>query len=74
MGFNFIIYPVAAMAASATALNAAYQHLLEGEPDGARVSFQELSAWSASRKIISKRLRLWRKAAMVRVILGAIHD
>lgn len=43
MGFNFIIYPVAAMAASAAALNAAYQHLLEGEPDGARVSFQELS-------------------------------
>ena len=43
MGFNFIIYPVAAMAASATALNAAYQHLLDGEPDGARVSFQELS-------------------------------
>jgi hypothetical protein len=31
------------MAASATALNAAYQHLLEGEPDGVRVSFQELS-------------------------------
>lgn len=43
MGFNFIIYPVAAMAASAAALNASYQHLLEGEPDGARVSFQELS-------------------------------
>ena len=43
MGFNFIIYPVAAMAASAAALNAAYQHLLEGEPKGARVSFQELS-------------------------------
>ena len=43
MGFSFIIYPVAAMAASTAALNAAYQHLLEGEPDGARVSFQELN-------------------------------
>ena len=43
MGFNFIIYPVAAMTASAAALNAVYQHLLEGEPKGARVSFQELS-------------------------------
>jgi 2-methylisocitrate lyase-like PEP mutase family enzyme len=43
MGFSFIIYPVAAMAASAAALNAAYQHLLEGGPDGARVGFQELN-------------------------------
>ncbi|HAT08215.1 MAG TPA: carboxyvinyl-carboxyphosphonate phosphorylmutase [Rhodobiaceae bacterium] len=43
MGFNFIIYPIAAMAASAAALHAAYQHLLDGEPSGQRVSFQELS-------------------------------
>jgi len=43
MGFNFIIYPVAAMAASAAALQAAYQHLLTGDPRGERVSFAELS-------------------------------
>lgn len=43
MGFNFIIYPVAAMAASAAALQAAYQHLLTGDPKGERVSFAELS-------------------------------
>ena len=43
MGFNFIIYPVAAMAASAAALDVAYQHLRDGEPSGQRVSFQELS-------------------------------
>ena len=43
MGFNFIIYPVAAMTASAAALQAAYQSLRDGETTGKRVSFQELS-------------------------------
>ena len=43
MGFNFIIYPVAAMAASAAALNTAYRQLRDGEPIGERASFQELS-------------------------------
>lgn len=43
MGFNFIIYPVAAMAASAAALDVAYKQLLEGSLDGERVSFQKLS-------------------------------
>ena len=43
MGFNFIIYPVAAMAVATASLQQAYQQLLRGDVSQARVTFKELS-------------------------------
>ena len=43
MGFSFIIYPVAAMAASAAALETAYRQLTDNDMETARVSFDRLS-------------------------------
>lgn len=42
MGFNFIIYPVAPLAAAAAALNAAYDALKTGDGETDRVSFNRL--------------------------------
>lgn len=44
MGFSFIIYPVAAMAATAASLHHVYAELAEGDVAQERVSFQQLSA------------------------------
>ena len=43
MGFNFIIYPVAAMAVAAASLQESYQQLMDGDVSTARVTFKELS-------------------------------
>lgn len=43
MGFNFIIYPVAAMAVAAASLQESYQQLMDGDVSTARVTFIELS-------------------------------
>ena len=43
MGFSFIIYPVAAMAATAASLHHVYAELAEGDVVQERVSFQQLS-------------------------------
>ena len=43
MGFNFIIYPVAAMAVAAASLQESYQQLMDGDVSTARVTFNELS-------------------------------
>ena len=43
MGFSFIIYPVAAMAAAAASLQHVYAQLAEGDITQERVSFQQLS-------------------------------
>ena len=43
MGFNFIIYPVAAMAVAAASLQESYQQLMDGDVSTARVTFQELN-------------------------------
>ncbi len=43
MGFNFIIYPVAAMAVAAAGLQATYEQLKSEDVTGARVTFEQLS-------------------------------
>ena len=43
MGFNFIIYPVAAMAVAAAGLQATYEQLKCEDVTGARVTFEQLS-------------------------------
>jgi 2-methylisocitrate lyase-like PEP mutase family enzyme len=43
MGFNFIIYPVAAMAVAAASLEATYRQLLDGDVSAERVDFKQLS-------------------------------
>lgn len=43
MGFNFIIYPVAAMAVTAASLQKTYQQLLDGDVSTERVTFKQLS-------------------------------
>ena len=43
LGFGFIIYPVAAMAATAASLQNAYAQLAEGNLEQERVSFKQLS-------------------------------
>ena len=43
MGFNFIIYPLAAMAVAAAGLQESYQQLMDGDVSTARVTFIELS-------------------------------
>ena len=43
MGFNFIIYPVAAMATTAASLQNTYAELAKGNVTSERVSFQQLS-------------------------------
>ena len=43
MGFNFVIYPVAAMSVAAAGLSRAYRELLQGDVDAERVDFAQLS-------------------------------
>ncbi|MEC7234741.1 MAG: isocitrate lyase/PEP mutase family protein, partial [Pseudomonadota bacterium] len=43
MGFNFVIYPVAAMSVAAAGLSRAYRELLQGDVDAERVDFAHLS-------------------------------
>ena len=43
MGFNFVIYPVAAMSVAAAGLSRAYRELLQGDVDSERVDFEELN-------------------------------
>lgn len=43
MGFNFIIYPVAAMAVAAASLQESYRQLLDGDVSIERVTFKQLS-------------------------------
>ena len=57
MGFNLVIYPVAAMAAASAALQQAYQQIGALTGDHQRVSFDELNKivgfeeiWQAQKK------------------------
>ena len=43
MGFNLVIYPVAAMSVAAAGLSSAYRELLQGDVDADRVDFAQLS-------------------------------
>ena len=43
MGFNFVIYPLAAMSVAAAGLSRAYRQLLQGDVDTDRVDFAALS-------------------------------
>ena len=43
MGFNFVIYPVAAMSVAAAGLSRAYRELFQGDIDAERVDFAHLS-------------------------------
>ena len=43
MGFNFVIYPVAAMSVAAAGLSRAYRELLQGDVDSERVDFEQLN-------------------------------
>ena len=43
MGFNFVIYPVAAISVAAAGLSRAYRELLQGDDDAERVDFVQLS-------------------------------
>ena len=43
MGFNFVIYPVAAISVAAAGLSRAYRELLQGDVDAERVDFEQLS-------------------------------
>ena len=43
MGFNFVIYPVAAMSVAAAGLSRAYRELFQGDVDAERVDFAHLS-------------------------------
>ena len=43
IGFNFVIYPVAAMSVAAAGLSRAYRELLQGDVDAERVDFAQLS-------------------------------
>ena len=43
MGFNFVIYPVAAISVAAAGLSRAYRELLQGDVDAERVDFMQLS-------------------------------
>ena len=43
MGFNFVIYPVAAMSIAAAGLSRAYRELLQGDVDAERFDFVQLS-------------------------------
>ena len=43
IGFNFVIYPVAAMSVAAAGLSQAYRELLDGEINAERVDFAHLS-------------------------------
>ena len=43
MGFNFVIYPVAAMSVAAAGLSRAYRELLQGDVDAERVDFAHLN-------------------------------
>ena len=43
MGFNFVIYPVAAISVAAAGLSRAYRELLQGDVDAERVDFVQLN-------------------------------
>ena len=43
MGFNFVIYPVAALSVAAAGLSRAYRELFQGDVDAERVDFAHLS-------------------------------
>ena len=66
MGFNFVIYPVAAMSVAAAGLSRAYRELLQGDVDAERVDF---AAFKPSRGLSERLIRNAKRAVrQIRVL------